>query len=92
MEYSTVKYSTGDNVTYPTMCRFYECPKIHCVRKEKYGIFGSNSNIIGLFDILCSITKIYENDMNFMTGGRPDIICKFEFINRFNVVISFQNL
>ena len=77
---------------YPTMCRFYECPKIHCVRKEKSGIFGSDSDIIGLFDILCSITKMYENDMNFMTGGRPDITCKFEFINRFNIVISFQNL
>ena len=74
------------------MCRFYEYPKIHCVRKEKSGIFGSNSKIIGLFDILYSITKIYENDMNFMTSGRPDIPCKFEFINRLNLVISFQNL
>ena len=32
---------------------------------------------------------MYENNLNFMVHGRPDIVCKLEFINIFNVVISF---
>ena len=36
-------------IGYPTMHRFYECPKIHCVWREKGGIFGTNSKLLGLF-------------------------------------------
>ena len=49
-----------------TKCRFYECPKIRCVRRGKNGIFGTNSKLLGFLTFSAQSQK-YENDMNFMT-------------------------
>ena len=49
---------------HPTMSRFYECPRIHCVRKKKVVFLPATQKFI-----LCSITKIYENDMNFIVNS-----------------------
>ena len=32
---------------YPTMCWFYECPKIHWARREESSIFGTCSKLLG---------------------------------------------
>ena len=51
------------------MSRFYECPKIHCVRKKKVVFLPATQKLLVFFDIFCSITKIYENDMNFIVNS-----------------------
>ena len=30
--------------------------------------------------------------MNSTKGWRPDIVCKLEFIDKFNIEVSYQNL
>lgn len=69
---------------------FYECSKIHCISRRQNNIYRSNYEILCFFDIICQLTKIYDN-LWILWRARSLVMCILELISKFIVAISSQD-
>ena len=69
---------------------FYECSKIHCISRRQNNIYRSNYEILCFFDIICQLTKIYDN-LWILWRARSLVMCILELISKFVVAISSQD-